>query len=48
VYIYHDGDKDKNRILSEFRKQLPQKYEMDKILESLIAPFIKDKKKINS
>ena len=36
-YIYHDGEKDKDRIIAEFKKPLRSKYEMDKLLEKIIS-----------
>jgi SAM-dependent methyltransferase len=42
-YTYYDGDKDKDHIISEFQKPLEQKYEMDKIFEKIITPYIKSK-----
>lgn len=43
-YTYYDGDKDKDHIISEFKKPLKQKYEMDKYFEKIIFPHIKSKK----
>jgi len=42
-YTYYDGDKDKEHIISEFKKPLKQKYEMDKFFEKIIMPYIKSK-----
>ena len=42
-YTYYNGDKDKERIISEFKKPLKQKYEMDKLFEKIITPYIKSK-----
>ncbi len=42
-HTYYDGDKDKDRIISEFKKPLYLKYEMDKFLEKIITPYIKSK-----
>ena len=42
-YTYYNGDKDKEHIISEFKKPLKQKYEMDKFLEKMITPYIKSK-----
>ena len=42
-YTYYDEDKDKDHIISEFKKPLKQKYEMDKFLEKIISPYIKTK-----
>lgn len=42
-YIYHDGEKDKDRIIAEFKKPLRSKYEMDKLLEKIISPYIESK-----
>ena len=35
-YTYYDGNKDKEHIVSEFKKPLKQKYEMDKYFEKII------------
>lgn len=40
-YTYYDGEKDKEHIISEFKKPLKKKYEMDKFLEKIITPYIK-------
>jgi ubiquinone/menaquinone biosynthesis C-methylase UbiE len=42
-YTYYDGNKDKEHIVTEFKKPLKQKYEMDKNLEKIISPYIKTK-----
>lgn len=43
-YTYYDGNKDKEHIVSEFKKPLKQKYEMDKYFEKIILPHVKSKK----
>lgn len=42
---HYDGEKDKEFIISSFRKCVTDKREMDVYLEKLISPFIKSKKK---
>ena len=42
---HYDGKKDKQLIISSFRKCVTDKREMDMFLEKLITPFIKSKKK---
>ncbi len=44
---HYDGEKDKEFIISSFRKCVTDKIEMDIFLEKLISPFIKSKKKIS-
>lgn len=40
-YVYYGGDKD--QMMADIRKYADKKQEMDKFLERLIEPFIKDK-----
>jgi len=42
---HYDGEKDKEFIISSFKKCVTDKREMDIFLEELISPFIKSKKK---
>ena len=42
---HYDGEKDKEFIISSFKKCVTEKREMDEFLEKLISPFIKSKKK---
>jgi ubiquinone/menaquinone biosynthesis C-methylase UbiE len=42
---HYDGEKDKDLIISSFKKCVTEKREMDVFLETLISPFIKSKKK---
>jgi len=42
---HYDGEKDKEFIISSFRKCVTDKREMDVFLEKLISPLIKSKKK---
>ncbi len=39
-YSYYEKNKDKDHIVSEFKKPLKQKYEMDKLFEKIITPYI--------
>ncbi len=41
---HYDGEKDKEYIISSFKKCVTEKREMDKKFETLILPFIKSKK----
>lgn len=43
--VHYDGEKDKEYIISSFKKCVTKKREMDAYLEELISPFIKSKKK---
>ena len=38
---HYDGEKDKEFIISSFKKCVTEKREMDEFLEKLISPFIK-------
>lgn len=42
-YNYYIGGYDKRDIIARCKKQLKQKYEMDKFLEKIITPYIKSK-----
>jgi len=42
-YTYFDGKKDKDFNINEMRKYVEKKQEIDKFLEKLITPIIKDK-----
>ena len=42
-YTPYEGDKDKEFLISSFRKCVTEKREIDKLLESLITPYIKSK-----
>ena len=42
---HYDGEKDKELIISSFKKCISEKREMDIFLEKLISPLIKSKKK---
>lgn len=42
---HYDGEKDKEFIISSFKKCVTDKREMDIFLEKLISPYIKSKKK---
>ena len=41
---HYDGEKDKEYIISSFKKCVTEKREMDKKFETIILPFIKSKK----
>ena len=43
-YQYFEGNKDKEFNISEMRKYVKTKQEIDKILERIISPVIKEKK----
>lgn len=42
---HYDGEKDKESIISSFKKCITQKREMDKFLEEIIHPYISKKRK---
>ncbi len=42
---HYNGEKDKEFIISSFKKCVTEKREMDVFLEKLISPFIKSQKK---
>ena len=42
-YTYWHEDDDKNYQISEFKKPLQQKYEMDKLFEKIITPYVKSR-----
>lgn len=42
-YIFFKGDKDKKLIINSMKSYVKNKREMDKFLEKLISPFIRDK-----
>jgi len=41
---HYDGEKDKEYIISSFKKCITEKREIDKYFETLISPFIKSKR----
>lgn len=42
---HYDGEKDKEFIISSFKKCVTEKREMDQLLEKIISPFISSKEK---
>ena len=44
TYLYFKGNLDKDFVISSMKKYIKEKQELDKFLEKIISPFIKDKK----
>lgn len=42
-YTYHQGEKDKEFEISSMKKCISEKRDLDKYLEKLILPYIKNK-----
>ena len=42
-YIYHQGEKDKEFEINSMKKCISEKRDLDKYLEKLILPYIKNK-----
>ena len=42
-FIYHQGEKDKDFEINSMKKCITEKRELDKFLEKLISPYIKNK-----